>query len=96
MHQHHHIVFAVLALDREGRDIAATQRLDLLGRPFDILRPDIAAIVQDQVLGAAGDDDFAVEPVAHVAGIEEAVGADAPHRVASGIVDNSRPSGSAT
>src|SRR5207253_2853623 len=46
----------------------------LFRSPLDVLRPDIAAIDDDQVLGTAGDDDFSVERVAQVAGVEPAVG----------------------
>jgi len=70
------VAIAILAFNREGRHIAIPQRFDLFRRPFNILRPDIAAIVEDQILGAPGKDDFAIEPIAHVAGIEIAVVAD--------------------
>ncbi len=79
LHQHHHLVLAVLALHRECGDIAAAQRPDAFCRPLDVLRPDVAAVVQDEILDPPGDDHLATDHVAHVAGIEEAVAAQ--HRV---------------
>ena len=73
MHQHRHLVLALVILDGEGGNVTRAQRLDLLGGPFDVLRPDVAAVMQDQVLCATGDHDLAVQPVTHVAGVEEAV-----------------------
>src|SRR5262249_40762534 len=44
-----------------------------LDRPFDVLRPDVAAVDDDQVLGAARHDDLSVEGVAEIAGVEPTV-----------------------
>ena len=82
LHQHDDFL-ALLRLDREGAGIAAAQARQRLDRPFDVLRPDVAAVDDDQVLGAAGDDDLAVAPVAEVAGVEPAV-LTAPRALASG------------
>src|SRR4029453_15645981 len=61
-------------LDGEGAGIAAAQVLQRLDRPFDVLRPDVAAVDDDEVLGPAGDDELAIAPVAEIAGIEPSVG----------------------
>src|SRR4029453_4447675 len=63
----------LLLLDGEGAGIAAAQVRQRLDRPFDVLRPDVAAVDDDQVLGPAGDDQLAVAPVAEVAGVEPAI-----------------------
>jgi hypothetical protein len=41
---------AIVGLDGKRRDIAAAHRIELLDRPFDVLRPDVAAVQQDQIL----------------------------------------------
>ena len=73
LHQDYDLVLTILTLDSEGCHIAGPQGLKLLGGPLDILRPYVTAIVKDQILGAAGDNDLAVQPVAHVAGIENTI-----------------------
>ena len=72
LHQHDDFL-AQRRLGREGAGIAAAQPRQRLDRPFDVLRPDVAAVDDDQVLGAAGDHQLAVAPVAEVAGVEPAV-----------------------
>ena len=74
LHQDDHRL-AVILVDREGGDVAAPQVGQLLRRPFQVLRPDVAAVEDDEVLGAAGDHDLVVEQVAEVAGLQPAVGA---------------------
>ena len=61
------------AIDREGAGVTASDLGQRFDCPFDVLWPDIAAIDDDEVLGASGDHQFAVVPVAQVAGIEPAV-----------------------
>ena len=66
---------AVLVLHGKGADITGAQRINLFCRPFDVLRPDVAAVIEDEVLGAAGNDKLAVQEIAHIAGVHEPVGA---------------------
>ena len=63
--------------DGEGGDVAGLEAGQLLDRPFDILRPVVAAVDDDHVLGAADDEDVAARHVAHVAGVEPIVGGEA-------------------
>ncbi len=49
----------------------------------EILRPDVAAVEDDEILGAAGDHDLAVQQIAEIAGIQPASG-DSVSRVSSG------------
>ena len=76
LHQQHDALAALAAralVDREGGGIAAPQPRQLLDRPFEVLRPHIAAVHDDQVLAAPGDGERAVGQVAEIAGIEPAV-----------------------
>src|SRR6185437_9867611 len=63
--------------DRESGDVARLEARELLDRPFDVLRPMIAPVDDDHVLGAADDEDVALRHIAHVAGVEPTVGAQA-------------------
>src|SRR3546814_2900137 len=45
--------------DREGSDVAGLEAGKLLDRPFDVLRPMVAAVDYDHVLGAADDVEVA-------------------------------------
>src|SRR5207237_2842109 len=63
--------------DRERGDVAGLEARQLLDRPFDILRPVVAAVDDDHVLGAADDEDVTVRHVAHVPGVEPTVRAEA-------------------
>ena len=63
--------------DREGGDVAGLEAGQLLDRPFDVLRPMVAAVDDDHVLGAADDEDVALRQIAHVAGVEPTVVAEA-------------------
>ena len=47
--------------------------VQMLDRPLEILRPDVAAADDDQVLAATGDHELAVDEVAEIAGVEPAV-----------------------
>src|SRR4029079_4693708 len=75
--QHGGRFLAAGAGDREGGDVARLEAGQLLDRPFDVLRPVIAAVDDDHVLGAADDEDVALRHVAHVAGVEPIVGTEA-------------------
>src|SRR4029079_15969938 len=77
MDQHRRRLLAARTGDREGGDVAGLEAGQLLDRPFDVLRPVIAAVDDDHVLGAADDEDVATGHVAHVAGIEPSVGRQA-------------------
>ena len=79
LNQHHNIIIAIFAFNRECRNVTGLEGFNLLGGPLNILRPDIAAIMQDQVLGAARDDDFAIQQIAHVARGQKSIGGN--HRV---------------
>ena len=68
-----HALGAVRAGDRERRHIAGAHAGQLFERPFDVLGPDIAPVADNQILDSSGDDQGAVDHVAHVAGIEPAV-----------------------
>src|SRR5262249_15136440 len=57
---------------REGGGVAAPEPWNLLDRPLQVLRPDIATVDDDEVLGAPGDDQLLAEPVAEIAGVEPA------------------------
>ncbi|CAE1296966.1 unnamed protein product [Acanthosepion pharaonis] len=46
--------------DREGGDVARLEAGKLLDCPFDVLRPVVAAVDDDHVLGAADDVDIAL------------------------------------
>ncbi len=62
-------------LDRERGDVAGADLGErLLDGPLQVLRPDVAAVDDDQVLGPAGDRQRAVQQVAEVAGVEPALG----------------------
>src|SRR5205823_13950780 len=63
--------------DGEGGDVAGFEAGQLLDRPFDILRPVVAPVDDDHVLGAADDEDVAARHVAHIAGVEPTVIAEA-------------------
>src|SRR2546422_1354629 len=60
-------------VDREGDDVAGPHALDRGGGPLDVLRVDVAAADDDQVLDAAADHQLPVDEVAEVAGAEPAV-----------------------
>src|SRR3546814_7118139 len=49
--------------DREGSDVAGLEAGKLLDRPFDVLRPMVAAVDDDHVLGAADDVDVAARQI---------------------------------
>ena len=63
--------------DCKGGDVAGLETGQLLDRPFVLLRPMVAAVVDDNVLGAADDEDVAARNVAHIAGVEPFVGRQA-------------------
>ena len=67
----------------EGRDVAAADPVEFsLDAPFQILRPQVAAIDQDQILGPPGRHDLAIDDQAQVAGLQPAVaGQDVGGRV---------------
>src|SRR4029079_18650251 len=73
VHEHGRCLLAARAGDRERRDVAGLEAGQLLDGPLDVLRPVIAAVDDDHVLGAADDEDVAVRHVAHVAGVEPTV-----------------------
>ena len=58
----------------ECRDVAAADLVQLrLDAPFQILRPQVAAVDQDQILGPPGRYDLALDDQAQVAGLQPAV-----------------------
>src|SRR6185436_1389954 len=63
-------------LSRECGNIARAQSRQLFHRPLDILRPDVAAVDDDQILGPAGNDNRTFDQVAHVAGIKPTIRRD--------------------
>ncbi len=73
MDQHRRGFLAQGTGDGEGGDVARLETGQLLDRPFDVLRPVIAAVDDDHVLGAADDENVAPRNIAHVAGIEPTV-----------------------
>src|SRR6185437_7597604 len=70
-------LLAARSRDGESSDVAGLEPGQLLDRPFDVLRPMIAPVDDDHVLGAADDEDVALRHIAHVAGVEPTVGAQA-------------------
>src|SRR3546814_2426746 len=73
--QHDDYALVVVGLDdREAGDVAAAHILERFHRPLDVLRPDIQAVEDHQVLAPPGHHQTAVDHVAEVAGIEPAVG----------------------
>src|SRR6185437_7857398 len=70
-------LLAARSRDGESSDVAGLEPGQLLDRPFDVLRPMIAPVDDDHVLGAANDEDIALRHVAHVAGVEPTVLAEA-------------------
>src|SRR3546814_6358164 len=71
--QHDDHALVVVGLDdREAGDVAAAHILERFHRPLDVLRPDIQAVEDHQVLAPPGHHQTAVDHVAEVAGIEPA------------------------
>ncbi len=69
----HHCLLA-LARHREHRHVAAAQGRSLgLGGPFQVLGPYVAAVDDDQVLGAPGEHDLPAREIAEVARVEPTV-----------------------
>ena len=57
----------------ESQRVTRTQLGLRLGQPFQILRPDVAAVDDDQILGPPGHHDSTPDSIAEIAGIEPAV-----------------------
>src|SRR3546814_6050535 len=74
LYDHHHRLVVVLSDHRECRRVTLAETGQPFDRPFDVLRPDVPAIGDDQVLAAPGDDELAVDRVAEIARIEPTVG----------------------
>src|SRR3546814_16865978 len=72
--EHDDLLLVVAAVDGEGGGVAAAQLGQLLNRPFDVLRPDVPAVDDDQILGVNGDDDLLVDGVAEIRSEERSVG----------------------
>src|SRR4030095_11360445 len=68
--QHRRRFLAARAGDGKGGNVAGLEAGELLDRPLNILRPMIAAVDDDHVLGPADNEDVAARHIAHVAGIE--------------------------
>ena len=62
--------FAFAVIDRKRRNAARAHAGNFFHGPFNVLRPDVAAIDNDQILGAPGNDDLFVKEVPHVACIK--------------------------
>src|SRR5690242_2984523 len=73
MDQHRGRFLAARPGDGEGGDVPGLEAWQLLDRPFDVLRPVVAPVDDDHVLGAADDEDVALRHVAHVAGVKPTV-----------------------
>src|SRR5207342_1786882 len=75
--QHRRRLLAGRPGDGERGDVSGLEPGQLLDRPFNVLRPVIAAVDDDHVLGAADHENIAFGHVAHVAGIEPKIVAEA-------------------
>ena len=74
LHHDHHLAFGLAILfHRKACNITGADVLDALHRPFDILGPDISAIVDNQILAAPCDHHTVVHHVAEVSSIEPTV-----------------------
>src|SRR5690606_14525089 len=60
-------------LGAEGGAVAGADLGHLLDDPFEILRPEIAAVDDDRVLGATDDHEIAFGHVAEIAAVEPAI-----------------------
>ncbi|MNZ36517.1 hypothetical protein D3C78_539390 [compost metagenome] len=72
--------------DREGGDAPAAQQLDaLLQRLFQVLRVEVLAVEDDQVLEPAGDEQFALTGDAQIAGTQPALAVALDEGARSGL-----------
>ena len=76
LHDGHHALAVVVAVDGERGHVAGPHAVEMLDGPFQILRPDIATVDNDQVLGTPGNDNLAIKQIAEVTGIQPAICAE--------------------
>ena len=66
---------SVPSVDRERDDVPTAHTVDMvLDRQLEILRPHVAAVDDDEILAASGDDDGVADEITHITGVQPAVG----------------------
>lgn len=76
LHHQHADLARLGSRHRECKSVADPGFLLMLRKILEVLRPDIAAVDDDQVFLASGDDQTAVDRVSNVAGVEPPIRAE--------------------